>query len=71
MRRNGFKREEGRFRLGIGKQYFTVTVVRYCNRLPSEAVDTPSSDAFKARLDRAVSNLVWREMSLPIAGGWN
>ena len=28
-----------------------------------------SLEAFKARLDEAVSNLVWREMSLPVAVG--
>jgi len=32
---------------------------------------TPSREAFKARLDRAWSNLVYWEVSLPIAGGWN
>jgi len=31
----------------------------------------PSLEALKARLDAAVSNLVQREVSLPIAGGWN
>ena len=41
------------------------------NRLPSEAVDAPSLAALKARLDGAVSNLVQREVSLPIAGSWN
>jgi len=45
--------------------------VRHWNRLPREAVDVPSLEAFKARLDGAVSNLVLREVSLPIAGGWN
>jgi len=39
--------------------------------LPSEAVDAPSLGALQARLDGAVSNLGWREVSLPIAGGWN
>jgi len=34
-------------------------------------VDAPSLEAFKARLDGALSNLVLREVSLPIAGGWN
>jgi len=29
------------------------------------------SHPVKARLAEAVSNLVWREASLPIAGGWN
>jgi len=37
--------------------------------LPSEVVDAPSLEAFKARLDGALSNLVKWEVSLPIAGG--
>ena len=57
-RGNGFKLEEGRFRLDIRKKFFTVRVVRHWNRLPSEVVDAPSLEAFKARLDGAVSNLV-------------
>ena len=63
--------EEGRFRLDIGKKFFAVRVMRHWNRLPSEPMDAPSLEAFKARLDGALSNLGWREMSLPIAGGWN
>ena len=35
-----------------------VKVVRHWNRLLREAVDAPSLGAFKARLDRALSNLV-------------
>ena len=57
-RGNGFKLEEGRFRLDIRKKFFTVRVVRHWSRLPSEVVDAPSLEAFKARLDGAVSNLV-------------
>ena len=34
-------------------------------------MDAPSLEAFKARLNGAVSNLVWWEVSLPIAGGCN
>jgi len=41
------------------------------NRLPSEVVNAPTPEAFKARLDVAVSNLVYREVSLPKAGGWS
>ncbi|KFQ29194.1 hypothetical protein N332_04037, partial [Mesitornis unicolor] len=55
---NGFKMEEGRFRLGIRKKFFTVRVVRHWHRLPREAVDAPSLEVFKARLDRALSSLV-------------
>jgi len=53
------------------KASFFVRVVRHWNRVPSEAVDAPSLGALQARLDGAVSNLGWREVSLPIAGGWN
>ena len=55
---NGFKQEEGRFRLDIRKKFFTVRVVRHWNGLPSEVVNAPSLEAFKARLDGALSNLV-------------
>jgi len=53
-----------------------VRVVRHWNRhwLSSEVVDAPSLEAFEARLDEAdeaLSNLVQREVSLPIAGGWS
>ena len=68
VRGNGFKLEEGRFRLDIRKKFFTVRVVRHWNGLSSEVVDAPSQGAFKARLDGALSNLVWREVSLPVAG---
>ena len=54
---NSFKLEEGRFRLNIRKKFFTVMVVRHWHRLPREAVAAPSLAVFKARLDRALSNL--------------
>ncbi|KFP96650.1 hypothetical protein N329_03585, partial [Haliaeetus albicilla] len=55
---NGFKLKEGRFRLDVRKKFFTVRVVRHWNRLPGDAVDVPSLEVFKARLDGALSNLV-------------
>jgi len=39
--------------------------------LPKEAVDAPSLEAFKARLDVALGSLVWWLVTLHIAGGWN
>ncbi|KFZ56213.1 hypothetical protein N321_14034, partial [Antrostomus carolinensis] len=42
----------------IRKKFFTVRVVRHWNRLPREAVDAPSLEVLKARLDEALSNLI-------------
>jgi len=39
--------------------------------LPKEAVDAPSLQAFKARLDVALGSLVCWVATLHIAGGWN
>ena len=55
---NGFKLQEGRFRLDIRKKFFTMRVVKHWHRLPREAVDAPSLERFKVRLDGALSNLI-------------
>ncbi|GAB0178564.1 hypothetical protein GRJ2_000321700 [Grus japonensis] len=54
----GLKLTESRFRLCIRKKFFTVRVVRHWNRLPREAVEAPSLEVFKARLDGALGNVV-------------
>jgi len=51
------------------KKFFTITVVKHWHRLPREVVDAPSLETFKARLDRALSNLVWLKLSLLTARG--
>ena len=57
-RGNSFKLRQGGFRLDIRRKFFTQRVVRHWNRLPSEAVDAPSLEAFKDRLDAALGNLL-------------
>ena len=39
--------------------------------MPKEAVDAPSLETFKARLDVALGSLVCWLVTLHIAGGWN
>ena len=51
-----FKLKRDRFRLYVRKKLFTLRVVRHWNRLPGEAVDVPSLEMFKARLDGALSS---------------
>ena len=43
-------------------------VVKHWHGLPREAVDAPSLEGFKARLDGALSSLVWWKMSLLMSG---
>ena len=55
---NGFKLRQGRLRLDMRKRFFHSEGGDALNRLPKEAVDAPSLQAFKARLDVALGSLV-------------
>jgi len=57
-RTNGFKLRECRFRLDVGKKFFTMRVVKHWHRLPGEVVEAPSLETFKVRLDGSLSKLV-------------
>ena len=65
-RGNGLKLRQGRFRL---EEVFHTEGGDALNRLPKEAVDAPSLEAFKARLDVALGSLVCWLATLHIAGG--
>jgi len=56
------------FNLDIRKKFFTIRVVKHWNKLPREAVEAPSLETFKARLDGALSNLMQLKVSLLTAG---
>jgi len=64
-----FKLRQRRLRLDIRRKFFTQRVVTHWNRLPKEAVDAPSLEAFKARLDVALGSLVWWLATLHTVGG--
>jgi len=57
-RDNGFKLKEGRFRLDMRKNFFTMGVVKRMNMLPRDVVDAPALETIKARLDEALRNLI-------------
>ncbi|KFZ69342.1 hypothetical protein N338_01294, partial [Podiceps cristatus] len=55
---NGLKLKEVRFRLDVRTKFFTVRVVRHWKRFPRVIVAAPSLEVFKARLDKAMGNLI-------------
>ena len=57
-RGNGFKLNNGRFRVDIWKKPCTVKTVRRRNWLPRDVADVPSLETFKARQDQALGNLI-------------
>jgi len=68
-RANGLKLREGRFKLDVRNNFFTMQVVKHWHRLPREVAHAPFLETFKVRLDGALSNLIQLKMSVFIVGG--
>ncbi|KGL73348.1 hypothetical protein N309_05706, partial [Tinamus guttatus] len=48
---NGYKLKHTKFHLHVRKNFFTMRVAVHWNRLPREAVESPSLEIFQTRLD--------------------
>ena len=47
------------FRLNVRKNFFPLRVTEHWNRLPREAVESPSLEIFQPRLDKVLCSLLW------------
>ncbi|KFV88496.1 hypothetical protein N308_06483, partial [Struthio camelus australis] len=55
---NGHKLKHRKFHLKLRKNFFTVRVPEHWSRLPREAVESPSLEIFKTRLDVILGNML-------------
>jgi len=57
-RGNGHKLKHRKFCLNVRKNFFPLRVTEHWNRLPTEAVDSPSLEVFRTRLDKVLCSLL-------------
>jgi len=57
-RGNGHKPKHRKLQLNMSKNFFTLRVTEHWNRLPREAVESPSLEIFKTRLDKVLCSLL-------------
>jgi len=57
-RGNGHKGKHRKFHLNMRKNFFPLRVTEHWNRLPREAVDSPSLEIFKTHLDEVLCDLL-------------
>ncbi|KFV74415.1 hypothetical protein N308_04920, partial [Struthio camelus australis] len=55
---NGHKLNHRQFHLNLRKNFFSVRVTEHWNRLPREAVESPSLEIFQTHLDAILGNVL-------------